>query len=125
MSKQGDYQPLNDGLLEYGDLTTKRDKNTAKKIGEELTTRGRLYFGYKSIVAKYDSYLVSNLSAVDIKVQCYYVQDFQKSHKIRIKHELFAVESVDVDNKQEYMYLFLRKVGYWDGGNYIQTSGSK
>ena len=56
MSKRSDYQPLNDGLLEYGDLTTKRDKETAKKIGEELTTRGRLYFGYKSIVAKYDSY---------------------------------------------------------------------
>lgn len=122
MRNRDDIQPLNDGLLEYGDLITKRDRNTAKKIGEELRTRGRLYFGYKSIVAKYDSYLVSNLSAVDIKVQCYYVKDFQKSHKVRIKDELFVVESIDIDNKQKYMYLFLRKVGYWDGGNYIQTS---
>ncbi|HEM3632360.1 TPA: phage head-tail adapter protein [Streptococcus suis] len=122
MQRKSDYQPLNDGLLEYGDIVTQRDEKTAKKMGETFEKKGSLFFGYKSIVAKYDSYQVSNLSVVDIKVQCYHVPGFKKSEKIKINSELFEIESIDIDSKQEYMYLFLRKVGYWNGGNYIKAS---
>lgn len=113
---------LNDGLLEYGKLVTKRDEETAKKTGEEFAAVGSLFFGYKTINARFDSFQVSSLSQVDIKVKCYFVSDFQKSHKVRIKNSLYEVEAMDVEPGQVFMYLFLRKVGEWDGGHYVQTA---
>ncbi|MGT2911376.1 phage head-tail adapter protein [Streptococcus cameli] len=114
--------PLNDGLLEYGQVKTKRDIATAKKLGEGFVEIGSLFFSYQSINARFDTYQVSSLSAVDVKVKCFYVKDFEKSHKVKINHSLYDVEGLDIDHNQEYMYLFLRKVGYWDGGNFIQTT---
>lgn len=113
--------PLNDGLLEYGLIKTKRDTSTAKKLGEGFVKNGSLFFSYQSINARFDTFQVSSLSAVDVKVRCFYVKDFEKSHKVKINQSLYEVEGLDIDQSQEYMYLFLRKVGYWDGGNYIQV----
>lgn len=42
--------------------------------------------------------------------------------KIKINNDFYEVEGYDTDNKKVYMYLFLRKVGYFDGGSYIETT---
>ena len=113
---------LNDGLLEYGKIVTKRDQATAKRTGEGFETIGSLYFSLHSINARFDSYQVSNLSAVDLKVRCFYMLGFEKSMKVKINHDFYEIEGYDVDQKKEYMYLFLRKVGYFDGGNFVKTA---
>lgn len=120
--KSTDYQPLNDGLLEYGDIVTVRDDRTSKKTGERFESVGSLFFGYKQINSRFDSYTVGSLSVVDVKVMCYCVPDFDKSHKIRIGSVLYAIEGLDVASDRVYMYLFLRKVGYWNGSCFEQVS---
>lgn len=113
---------LNDGLLEYGKIKTLRDDATAKKTGEGFEKIGSLYFSYQTINARFDSYHVSSLSTVDLKIRCFYVVDFKETMKIKINNDFYEVEGYDTDNKKVYMYLFLRKVGYFDGGSYIETT---
>lgn len=115
---------LNDGLLEYGTIKTLRDDKTMKKIGEGFETIGSLFFGFQQINPRFDNFQVSSLSVVDVKVRCYYVKDFSKTHKVKIGHELYELENYDVDSKQKFMYLFLRKVGEWNGQTLVKTTQS-
>lgn len=115
-------KPLNDGLLEYGQVVTLRDNKTRAKVGESFSSLGALHFDFMSINAKYDSYTVASLDKVDIKVKIYFVSDLQKSHKIKINDELYEIEALDVAKGRRYAYLFLRKVGEWNGQNLIQAT---
>ena len=114
--------PLNDGLLEYGTIQTVRDEKTSKKIGEAFLKIGELFFNFASINVKFDTFQVSSLSTVDLKVKCYFVRGLQKSHKIKIENELFEVESLDPTRDRRYIFLFLRKVGKWDDNNHFQAT---
>lgn len=111
---------LNDGLLEYGKIVTKRDQATAKRTGEGFEKIGSLYFSLQSINARFDRFQVSSLSTIDLKIRCYYVNDFDKAHKIKIEDSLYELESFDVDSKKEFMYLFLKKVGEWHGKDFVK-----
>lgn len=122
MARRTIESPLNDGLLEYGKIQTLRDEKTSKKKGEAFRAQGELFFNFVSINAKFDAFQVSSLSAVDIKVKCYFIKDLQKSHKIKIEDELFEIESMDPTRDRRYIFLFLRKVGQWNDRNHFQAT---
>lgn len=113
---------LNDGLLEYGTVKTLRDEKTAKKMGEEFQPEGHLFFNFSTINEKFDVFQVGSLSSVDLKIKCYYVQGLQDSHKVKIEHDLFEIVSKDVSRDRRYVFLFLRKVGSWNGDDVFQAT---
>mgnify|MGYP000843753290 FL=1 len=115
-------EPLNDGLLQYGTIVTKRDDKTKKKIGEDFQTTGSLYFSFMNINAKYDVYKVGSIQSVDIKVKCYYAPNLTRAHKILLRGQVYEVEQLDADRERKYLYLYLRKVGEWDGNHLIQAT---
>lgn len=118
-------EPLNDGLLQYGTIGTKRDSQTKKKIGEGFLESGSLYFSFMNINAKYDVYKVGNIQSVDIKVRCYYAPNLTKAHKILLRGQMYEIEQLDADRERKYLYLYLRKVGDWNGDHLIQTVESR
>lgn len=101
-------EPLNQGLLFYGKITTLRDSVNKKKIGEEFVEKGKLFFNYISIRKPDVEYYSQNSNKIDLKVKTYYVDSVDKKiHKVKISDIIYNITDVDIDNKKKYMYWYL------------------
>lgn len=104
---------LSDGLLQFGKITTQRDKE-AKIIGQAFEALGGLFFNFQSIrQSDFEQYGTTE-SGVDLKVKTYYTAQVETSHKIIIDGIEYEITAIDPDRKRIYMYWYLSKVGKLD-----------
>ncbi|WP_314068425.1 phage head closure protein [uncultured Vagococcus sp.] len=108
-------KPFNDGLLEFGQIKTKRD-STKRIIGEEFIYLGRLYFSIESIRQNdFEQYGGKN-KTVDLKLSTYFTTDVEKTHKIKIASDVYEVTGIDPDADRIKMYWYLTKIGVIEDG---------
>ena len=92
-----------DGLLYYGEIKSKIDKQ-ARKIGEEFIELGKLFF---DIMSKRDQdiELANSLQhTLDLKIKTQKV-DFKPTYKVKINDDFYDVYSMDSDSNNIYLYL--------------------
>lgn len=123
MAKRRIDEPLNDGVAEYGSIKTVRNKE-GKKIGEEFTSLGFLFFNYASIRQGDIEFYGAKDVTVDLKIKTYFARDVQKSNKIKFENEVYEVIAIDPDMKRTYMYWYLTKVGVFDGIQFIKDDSA-
>lgn len=99
---------FNDGVMFFGEIKTLLNA-TKKKIGEEFTQKGKLFF--KELSARESDVITANNQGyrIDKKIQTYFRQEVSRKNKVKINNELFDIKSLDSD--KEFMYIYLQKVG--------------
>lgn len=106
------YEPLNDGLLEYGTIKTVRDANNKiDKTADPFNKVGDLFFNFMNTrQGDYEQY-GGKTQIVDEKVKTYFDNGVQKSHKVRIEGVEYDITAIDPDANRIFMYWYLTKVG--------------
>ena len=101
---------FNEGKLFYGRIGTKRN-DLGKKVGQEFSSSGHLFFDYKSIrQSDIENYQTTD-KKLDLKVHTYYIPGVNDSHKVEIDNDLYNVVKIDPSNDRKTMYWYLSKLG--------------
>lgn len=104
------HESYNDGFLEYGSTESLFNANR-KKIGEEFTTTGNLF--YKEMSARDSDILqASNMGyVIDLKIKTPYMPEVNSKNKVKISEEIFDIQKLDYNREKREMFLYLQKVG--------------
>jgi hypothetical protein len=108
------HEPLNDGFMEYGYDTPKRNER-GKRIGEDFLAKGKLAF--KELSARNQDYEMAGVigTSLDLKLKTYRPPFFRNEEKAKLKcvvdNTKYDVIKVDGDSDKRYLYFYLQKVG--------------
>ena len=102
------HETYNDGVLFFGEIKA-IENEFHKKVGEELTVKGKLFFAKKSIREE-DSSLADEMGKrLDLKVKTPYLKDVTSKMKCRIEGQQYDI--IRIDRDKPAMYLYLQEVG--------------
>lgn len=108
MAKNLKHETYNDGILEYGEIKSIFNASR-KKIGEDFTSKGKLFYTQMS-ARDSDILQASNMGyMIDLKLKTPYRPDITSKHKIKIRGDIYDIQKLDSTN--QYLYLYLQKVG--------------
>ena len=100
---------LNDGLLEFGVIETKRVNG--KKTGQMFRPVYPLYFNRQTVRQSDIEIADATGQTIDLKVKTLYVKGVSKgSHKVKIDNAFYDIYLIDSDPDNKYLYWYLSKV---------------
>lgn len=107
--KQLKFELFNDGILEYGNITSAFNEATRKKTGETFTVKGTLYFGLDN-ARESDLMIAQNLGySIDYKIRVPKNDTVSSKDKVRIDGTVYDIKRNETNKQTRYLYL--QKVG--------------
>lgn len=115
MIKMAKITSYTDGVIHYGEIVTKRDKNK-KKIGSEFSDKGFLFFDYRQIREEDLSiYNVGKDKTSNLKIETYFKDKISDSiDRATINGDVYEILEIDPSNDRRKMFWYLVKKGRLD-----------
>ena len=108
LMQQLKFSLYNDGILEFGNVQSLFN-SSRKKIGEEFTVVGTLYYGIED-ARESDLMMAQNLGySIDYKIRVPKNNTVSTKDKIKMNGDLYDIKRNETNKQTKYLYL--QKVG--------------